>query len=332
MPVDIIFYLARHHLPPVSAKALSVSCKRLRAVVPMQNCLPLSDCALEEYLPLLEKDYGGNHYYCHTCRRLHPFDPEMTSALETDPFLPPWDDDKPCLVLNSVHLDGSAVTISFHHIRLVINRHLHKPPAGLPLSIFRLDNPSSPTSTRTPLRWHQSWSARIIDNELFLRCTRTLCSPGAGRVITARAARDAIDDGDYRICKHVAAQWRHTPFVVEALQRPSDEVDEEVCGGDDGLFTPCSEMPESCERCLTDIVTTVECGGDDEEEECRITLTSWHRLGGGRSPGDERWRMFESGGDELGGGVVRDARRYANGEVRRVWMEDEAREGRGDGG
>lgn len=276
MPVDIILYLAQHHLPPVSTKALSVSCKDLSAVVSMQKRLPLPDSAREEYLFLLEKDFGRTHYYCHTCRRLHPFSPTMTSALDTDPLFPPWDDDDTmCHAANSVQLDGSAVTISYHHIRLVMNQHLFGVAAGLPLSIFRLDNTSSPTSTRTPLRWRQSWSARIIHNELFLRGTRTLCAPGV--VVTARAARDAIDDGDYRICKHVAAEWRYTPFVIEALQCPSDEDDE--VGDGDGLFTPSREMPESCERCLTDYETTVECGED--EEECRITLTSYHRLGGG---------------------------------------------------
>lgn len=317
MPVDIIVYLALHHLPSASAKALSVSCKHLRAVVPMPNGLPLSRSAFREYLPLLEKDCGGTHHYCHTCRRLHPFsasDPNMASALDTDPFALPWDDNRPCLIENSVQFDGPAVTISYNHVRLVMNRHLFGAPAGLPLSAFRLDNTSSPADG--PLRWHQSWSARIIDNELFLRCTRTLVSPG--EAVTARAARDAIDDGEYRICKHVGALSRYKSFDVEALQRPS--------GNGHELFTPCSEMPGSCGHCLTDYVTTVECSGEDEDAECRITLTSWHRLGGGRSPEDEKWEMFASDGF-AGDLVVRDVVRYANGEARRAWMDDEAREG-----
>lgn len=75
-PVDLILYLLRQHLSPVSALSLSLTCKSLSALASCHGGgghTTLSIPDPEEFLLLLEKDVGRTHYSCHPCSTLHPF-------------------------------------------------------------------------------------------------------------------------------------------------------------------------------------------------------------------------------------------------------------------
>ncbi|KAK0750334.1 hypothetical protein B0T18DRAFT_322069 [Schizothecium vesticola] len=308
LPVDIILYLCRNHLPPVSTQALSLTCKSLFALVPRQAGLRLIRSDREEFLLLLEKDIGHNWYYCHSCRIMHHFSSSEFSALQSTPRpsnLPRYK----CRGYNFVQIGGNLVSIGYPHVRLAMNRHFLGPPNGLPLDNFRLDDASC-------LGWKQAWSARILHDELFLSGTRTLWIPD----MTDQALRDAVDKRYFSICRHVFTN-KFARHRVKALHHP---------GTYPGLFAPCRNVVESCQHCLTDYDTTVKRRwtetrsgkkkGEPMKESWFITITSYHRLGGGRSPWDIKWHMFESGGFQCPN-IQRDWFLYPYGGVRQMWKE-----------
>jgi len=205
------------------------------------------------------------------------------------------------------------ITIGYHHVRLAMNRHFLGPPNGLPLDKFQLEYTS-----RGPVHWREKWSARILQDELFLSATRTLCRIDK----TDQELRGAVDNYNYEICGHVNME-KYTRHPISALHLSSSFT---------GLFTPCRNVVESCTQCLTDYDTTVEQrwvkirdGKGKRMSACWfITITSYHRLGGGRSPSDTKWHAFAARGFWDLFTLSRDMIRYPQGAVRQVWKEAES--------
>lgn len=97
--------------------------------------------------------------------------------------------------------------------------------------------------------WRQTPSDRILGDELFLRVTHT---------VEARAfpLRDAVDEGQYRICKHLC-----TSPTGRSLQRQLSGIDpmpelEKPDGSP--LWRASWAVPRLCHECLTDYTITVE--------------------------------------------------------------------------
>lgn len=287
LPVDILLYLFRAHLQPepVSAVALSLTCRDLFCLVyPTANLnLRLDGVARETFQLLLEKDLGHQLWYCHGCSILHPI---SVSGPTVDWSYKPkyvwrWIS-RPghdCLVL-----PDSGFRVDYQSLRLAMNRHFLGPPNGLPLENFKVAAVSC-----HPLYWGEQWSARIIKDELFLSCTRTLRPPVSWG---EEALQDAVGCYGYVICRHVRAE-KKAIWPVEALLPSAD-----------GLLVPCRDVVESCPWCLTDYATTIERRVEEVRERrdgrwtCRtrrhwvLTITSYHRLGSGRSPYDVTWEVF----------------------------------------
>jgi hypothetical protein len=166
-----------------------------------------------------------------------------------------------------------------------MNRHFLGPPNGLPLESFDVKGRSpcfNPWKGR-PLRWREEWSARILQDELFLSAKRTLSSVGW----TDERLRESLDQEWCQICGHVRTSLAMPSHTVNALRRPSPE--------SAGFFAPCRDLVESCRQCLTDYTTTVERRRDDTgqtTESWFITVTSYYQLGSGRSPTDAKWEAF----------------------------------------
>lgn len=305
LPVDIILLLCWEYLPPESALALSLTCKSLFGLVSGNAKMRLGDSGREAILLLLEKDAGYDRYYCHTCSVLHRFSSSAGPALRD--FT--WKFDKnDCRRHDLLYLMGSSLTISYHHVRLVMNRHFLGPPNGLPLDRFQLENTSFGS-----LRRKEKWSARILEDELFLSAARTLCwSHGADE-----ALRNAVDDNWYAICGHVDM----AKFARLSISAPHPTT---------SLVAPCRDVVESCNKCLTDYDTTVERRWikDGRRKKTRacwfITVTSYHRLGGGRSPLDVKWHAFAARGFWDLYTTSRDMTRYPRSAVREMWKDGES--------
>ncbi|KAK3988886.1 hypothetical protein QBC44DRAFT_328412 [Cladorrhinum sp. PSN332] len=189
-----------------------------------------------------------------------------------------------------------------------MNRHFLGPPNGLPLDRFQVENTSFGY-----LRWREKWSARILQDELFISATRTLCWNHG----TDEELRDAIDRDYYAVCRHVDMA-KGARLSINALHPTT------------GLFVLCRDVVESCDKCLTDYDTTVERRWikDGRQKRTRacwfITVTSYHRLGGGRSPSDVKWRAFAARGLWDLYKISRDMTRYPRGAVREMWKEGES--------
>jgi len=131
-----------------------------------------------------------------------------------------------------------------------------------------------------------------------------------------------IDNYNYEICGHVNVE-KYARHPISALHLSSSFT---------GLFTPCRNVVESCTQCLTDYDTTVEQrwvkirdGKGKRMSACWfITITSYHRLGGGRSPSDTKWHAFAARGFWDLFTLSRDMIRYPQGAVRQVWKEAES--------
>ncbi|KAK4165586.1 hypothetical protein QBC43DRAFT_351195 [Cladorrhinum sp. PSN259] len=204
-------------------------------------------------------------------------------------------DSDDCRRRNLVRFTGSAISIGYHHK-------------------FQLERTSYGS-----LHWMEKWSARIFLGELFLSATRTLCWIDK----TDQELRDGLDAKLYAICGHVYTA-RRASHSVNALHLGSSSA---------GLFTPCRNVVESCNKCLTDYDTTVEQrwiktrrGGKGEQMRAcwHITIILYHRLGGGRSPSDAKWHAFAARGFWDLYNISRDMIRYPQGAVRQVWKDAES--------
>ncbi|KAM7186182.1 hypothetical protein V8F33_011948 [Rhypophila sp. PSN 637] len=302
LPVDIILHLCRNHLQPASAVALSLTCKSLFGLISSQAKIKIQLDSLnrETLLLLLEKDNGHRWYYYHNHNALHYFSQDSERyALRS---WTSYRDENDCRLRNLASFHRSSAAIGYHHVRLAMNRHFYGPPNGIPLDRFQLQT--------TPVgQWREQWSARIIEDELFLSATRTLSWTG-------RRVRDAVDKEDFGMCKHV--------FSANSSMLQQCAVD---------ALHPTHNVFGSCHKCLTDYDITVEqtetsdqTSGNKDMRVCwSITITSYHRLGVGRSPTDRKWHAFAT--DTYGfwypDALQRDEVRYPSGSVWQPWKEAE---------
>jgi hypothetical protein len=161
-----------------------------------------------------------------------------------------------------------------------------------------------------PLPWREEWSARILQDELFLSATRTLSSVGW----TDKTLRAALDQEWCQVCGHVRTSLALPSHTVSALRRPSPALG--------GFFAPCRGIVGSCRQCLTDYTTTVERRREDAEQTTQswfITVTSYYQLGSGRSPTDAKWEAFRARITVFAYKMKRDMVAHAPGAVKAVW-------------
>jgi hypothetical protein len=196
------------------------------------------------------------------------------------------------------------MAVAYYHVHLVMNRHFLGPPNGLPLSMLESKN--------TPIYrgWEEQCSAKILGNELYLCITRTL----SGEHLADSAMREAADTYRPSICGHVVI----VPLSIDALRRPPPPSTE--------VFAPCRGVVDSCARCLTDYITTVErrkgrgsTRAKTQSSYWVITITSYHRLGSGRSSSDLQWQMFVQPFVPSARDISRDVLDCAHGEVKATW-------------
>ncbi|KAK4223551.1 hypothetical protein QBC38DRAFT_425299 [Podospora fimiseda] len=268
LPVDLVLLFCKF-LPSSSTLTLSLTYKTLYALITSQNVkllglrFGLDRSERQAFLLLLEKDLGHHRYYCQFCFALHRFSPGEgpTGRLTCNTSF--------CLSKNGIH-------ISFHHVRLVMNRHFYGPPNGIPLDGFQIEFATNFGSIPV----NEKWSTKIFQNELLLSCTRTLRGVGEPEKCLAEL-RNLPFQHQSSVCRHVSIASALSPLPDRVVQKQE-------------LF--------SCNWCFSDFETTVdrhwsEYGYDiSRKKVCwTITLTSYHCLGKGRPsfPCDEaKWYAF----------------------------------------
>jgi hypothetical protein len=216
------------------------------------------------------------------------------------------------LITTVAGLTEAVLPLTTRLSALIMNRHFLGSPNGLPLESFDVEASSTvfnPWQGRL-LPWREKWSARIVQDELFLLATRTLSSAGW----TDETLRAALGQEWRGVCGHVRTTLALPYHSVNALRRPSSRLA--------GFFAPCRDLVESCSQCLTDYATTVERRREDPEQTTEswfITVTSYYQLGSGRSPTDAKWEAFGRRMTVVSYEMERDMVAYHRGAVKVVW-------------
>lgn len=289
--------------------ALALTCKIFFSTLFPTNKLPwLERDSLATFLCYLEHELGDTHYFCDQCLVLHRFEPSW-GPLGNDWFTG-------CRV-NQAALFARSYHLSHHHVRLVMNRHRLAGTAGLPLHVLDQTVDSS-WPADPPRLWHRQWSASIIDGELFLRARHTV------RGYDEPALRHAYDGEPLQVCEHVCIRGE------QGIGRPAP-----LRPASTYPLAPCQDVPGSCSGCLTDYITTIEYEGGpggrrrkggDVAPRYIITVTAYHQVGDGLSPGDWKWRAFV--GEWSTCRRNHDPVKYSPGSVMNRWL-DASQSGRG---
>jgi hypothetical protein len=286
LPIDLVLLISDSFLDPVSVRTLSLTCKDLSNVIGTNSLPVLEDVDRKAFLLLLEKDptIGRPLYYCHCCVRLH-YVGRTFQDLNMCGYVRPVH----CRAAD-LRLGGTGPYIRYTHARLVMNQHFYGAPCGLPLSTF---NKTYCFTNKQLLRWEQVWSARVIDDKLFLSAIRFEGTRAALCVL--------LHQQEYRICRHLKA----TELSL-ACPHSSDSK---------GL-RQCCDRVGACDLCTTDYTTTVEKKMEYGREEWIVSINAFHDLGSCRSPSDPKWVAFHWRWDpsrwKLG---------LLPGEVRNKWQE-----------
>ncbi|GAB1314703.1 F-box domain-containing protein [Madurella fahalii] len=349
LPVEVLLSITNQlSSSPESIVALSLTCKPLFIALE-RDVADIRGKYRHSVLALLEKDLGDRFFYCSTCCQLHRFSPWWNpTTTEHTAYCNTKYNRFYCHTrqLFNPNPANSPYKLYYVHARLVMNRHLYGAPKGL-----SLESLAKPTRARSwaggPL-WLQCPSARIIGDELFLRVTHTLEG-------TAATLRDAIDEGRYCICMHVATdpvdfvrRSRDGLYRIPELETPEGE--KQGSGPSWSPFRVCREAPGFCTICLTDYTTTVERAEVREVVQSmiakngihfgpfvngwRVTISTYHQLGRCRDTEDWRWvalvggKVGQPGGDTSPGSLAcpgRDMALYPPGVVRQKWRAEDHR-------
>ncbi|KAK3903707.1 hypothetical protein C8A05DRAFT_14320 [Staphylotrichum tortipilum] len=283
LPSDILSYLAQHHLSPPSAVALSLTCKGsynlLFPHLKATDRLPFSNPEHRgELCLLLERDIGDKYYFCGACSSLHLFLPTDGPAAFDFGLL---SDAPVCRGPDSFRwtLGVDRYTLGVHHVRLAMNHYLFGPPSGLALDNFDVNY-----LTEGHPRISESWSAKILDGDLFIASTRTTVWG-----LPHRELLEGLMANEYRICEHIGLH--EAPTLLPRGNRGAIEVIADDLG--------------HCRNCFTDwTITTMsyppvmqDTEGDAEGKQqtrWRLALATYHRFPSSRkkllsTPSDPRF-------------------------------------------
>ncbi|KAI1142511.1 hypothetical protein F5Y05DRAFT_371266 [Hypoxylon sp. FL0543] len=311
LPLDIVVMIFYDFLRPAAAAALSLTCKDLASIFRGKPSNILREIDRKEFLLLLEKELTPQRptYYCHWCARLHYFDlAREHSALYSHGELCLYKDCRRSCV------QFTGLIFPLHHFRLILNQYQY----GAPDTRFvqKLLNPSQPV--KSPWRWIQKWSAKVISGQLFLSATHKFRFKG-----TEEGFRQTLDKNEYRICRHVSPrkQFQGDEEYFDEYDKKSDATPgerprlsisrllasdcvinsfrmegEARIPSDYRRLRLCTEVPGSCVFCATDYTTTLQKrvveGPRMRRRPWVLTIVAYYLVGDCDSPLDRKWEVF----------------------------------------
>lgn len=256
LPVDIIS-LFQDHLSPASKIAFSLACRSLyeRYFDSARKArASATNSEKRDTIFLLEKDVSHRQFFCPFCRCFRGFGPgwgEGLCSFERYHNIDPEDPASRRLVRMAMR-DGQGPEITFPLGRLVMNRHFFGEDRGLPLSCLEVtDLPVKALGGgKNALMWKETRQARIIGDELYLRCTHVLDQEEQGE-IHARDLKDQLRTRSwYNFCKHQATgRLFRNPIFVGRTRYASEAR---------SPFTAHDETGFGCGLCQTDCTTSIQ--------------------------------------------------------------------------
>lgn len=289
LPVDIISIL-QAHLSPASQIAFSLACRGLYEnyfASARKARASASDSEKRDAIFLLEKDVSYREFFCPFCRCFRRFGPGCGVGLcsfERYHNLDPEDSGSRRLAIR----DNQGPEITFPLGRLVMNHHFFGENRGLALSCLEVtDLPVKASGEgKNAFTWKETRRARIIGNELYLRCTHVL-DQAEQEDMGLWDLRDSLRGRSfYRFCKHQATGkvFRNPVFVGHRRRRRSIE--------DRKWFTAHKEMGFGCAQCLTDYTTSIEWRQDARKRGGLVfRVDTYRQLGSFRQADDPRFML-----------------------------------------
>lgn len=247
-PRDIILSIA-DHLPLESIAALSLTNKDLWLLLNGDARLrELSNeaSAKEEFLQLIERELGHKYYYCHECTRLHLFKGDWALSRLEDDGGRKYQSLGPCFRKYGANMTMASIHFPYPLARLVMNRHLHGPTHGLPLSALECEVRRFFRTSTPAVEWKVTWTARIWNNMLYMHSTHKLTH--VREPYDPKDLRKAVDGLRHRLCSHL-----QTHSGVDRHGRELRLKDRlwTVARHTDGTFVPCN-ISGWCAECITD--------------------------------------------------------------------------------
>lgn len=306
LPLDLLQEIS-DWLPSAAAVALALTCTSLFGSIFPRN--RLQGVQLEDLLQLLERDLCKQLFFCQPCKTLHHF----------SPYWRPGSQDKfnaPCKLKYTIR---DPFCIRFHLAHLAMNKHL----LGGGLSLEQLAGSFNVSAYRCS--WKINFTARVIQDELFVCVSHTLCLTGM-----SADNRRVLQSCDHGICHHLTTYPPKTRLKISTLSssgmtyrewveagyfdaEPQQIMIPELGPEDYQSLREYRDVQGSCYTCLTDYsITTHRRGFDDVDEPTKVggfvfdpymhtepTKESWdivilayHQLGPCRSQSDWKWLAY----------------------------------------
>lgn len=306
LPEDII-YLLQPYLDPAAKIAFSLACRSLHEryfAGARQARHRASDIKKRHIIFLLEKDASKRDFFCPCCRRFRSFGAGSREGLGACSFdmYHNMKSKRPSLVGQRDACPGRRLAINdhrgpeinFHLGRLVMNHHLFGEDCGLPLSCLEFtDLPvKAGGEGKYAFTWKQTQRARIIEDQLFLRCTHVL-DQAEQEDIDAGALKIGLEAlSRYNFCKHRYTGTTDNTFFNPNLFRRwlplgSSRLE------DKDLFIAHSRSEFGCRYCHTNYTTTAKWreapGG---KGSWVIRVDAYHQLGAFRHADDGKFRLM----------------------------------------
>jgi hypothetical protein len=240
LPIEMIMAIG-DHLPDANRMCLALTCRSLYAILYLEpSRLKWQDRQdKQHFLLLMEKSMTGV-FYCHSHRKLHSFSPDLS--------LDNWPQKLGCLTGEEFRC--RSYQLPYELARLVTNRHLYGPAHGIPTS--HIEKHERHLHSRLQIERRESWKARVIDNELFLRTTHTM-EHWRG---DTHMLRRFVDKCKIFICRHIESTERTRGFSrIQGLG------DANGSKSNPGGFIPCERALTRCDECLVEVETTITCRG-----------------------------------------------------------------------
>ncbi|KAJ3514826.1 hypothetical protein NM208_g15027 [Fusarium decemcellulare] len=244
---------------------------------------------ITDLLYLLEKD-SPDSYYCSYCQKLHRWD---VPARKYRTRWEEWKGDlrSHCYYENDTDSAlefevGEYHRLTFHSVRVAMNRHFYGPLHGMPLQDLELDTHHE-LCRETGASLDMSVRPQIIDDELFLSISYKLLHPQED----ARNLRRLINQTQWSVCRHLQMGefWNEDNCFlreIRFLPRRIPELESQHCPPPREC-TSQSGCVMSCPICMTDYRVKISQG--EEERGWAIEVVTWHQLGDGRNFLGKSW-------------------------------------------
>ena len=268
---------------------------------------PKTKLERRQHLEVIERAFP-THWYCAWCDRFHKLEPGTGPTMLNEE-----ESKRDCTEHCSYLHYNRQYVLTYHHIRLAMNRHLWGPGHGIPLSDLHYDHKSTASIFRTQYPISVTLIPRIVSSNLLLYSAFSIELPE--NMLCKKGLWTAL----FPYIPHIVAGHRndregHTGLKYQAklqLQNPRSRSIQlcSVCATD-YLVTVAPRFPSPLEYTPTSAISSVITGPSSSSVTSYwiLKIEAWRDLGGCRNPFSSCWRAhgeIGNGFEGYGGDLMR---------------------------